>query len=69
MQIKELDWLREHKNLLSEEELQELDDLKRFEQYYNGKTELSIIGYLSLLATLQDLYEKYSGKKLGEDLE
>lgn len=69
MQIKELDWLREHKNLLSEEELQELDELKRFEQHYNGKTELSIIGYLSLLATLQDLYEKYSGKKLGEDLE
>ena len=66
IKIPEIEWLRENKHLLNQDELSELEELKEFEQHYNG-SKLGIVRYLTLLSVLQYLYEKYSNKKMGGD--
>lgn len=64
--VPEFEWLLKNKNFLNEEELQDLEELKLFEQHQEGKIKLGIISFLNLLAILEELYLKYSGKKLGD---
>lgn len=64
MKIKELRWLMQNRELLSEEDAKRLKSYNLFEQYDAGEIHQDGVAVLEVLAVVQELYDQYQPNQL-----
>lgn len=59
MKIKEYEWLRENRQLLSDEDAERLEELNVFQHLEIGKIEMPVTEYVKVLQELSTIVAKY----------